>query len=233
MGHFILPWRHIRWFSTCWLLLVAAGCLLPSALLHDQSQSSPPIRYRLLTRRDFQADRAPAQLRPHATRLGAALCGQIRLDPESGFQARRIRHEDGGQSYSVRIQRLEFHAEMLPHCSWWNPQIRTRDANHVLQHEQVHFALIELAARQLNLQAQDLVRDFEVSGTTRHEVESSAQQHIEALAETALVRLQERHNRFDDQSRNQPLPEHRQWVWWNQVQTELSETAGAHPPPER
>jgi hypothetical protein len=55
-----------------------------------------------------------------------------------------------GQSYFFgRIDHLAFEAVMIPERSWWNPAIQANMTGYVLQHEQIHFALTELAARKL------------------------------------------------------------------------------------
>ena len=91
-----------------------------------QPPETPPIGYRVLTPDDFQAQQSPPDLKAHADRLGAALCGQISINPSSGFEARRQVSEDGEISYLVHIRHLRFMAQILPDCSWWNPQTRTR-----------------------------------------------------------------------------------------------------------
>ncbi len=54
------------------------------------------------------------------------------------------------------IDRLRFRAEMERDCSWWNPGVRSRDEPRILEHEQMHFVLFEIAARHLNQRTFDL-----------------------------------------------------------------------------
>ena len=129
--------------------------------------------------------------------------------------------EDGEISYLVHIRHLRFMAQMLPDCSWRNQQNRTRDMRRVLEHEQIHFALIEIGARQLDRHAERLVMDLEITAPSRSQAEAAAQAHVEAIVELALVTLRERHARFDREAHNHPLPDNWQGVWWNRVQREL------------
>jgi len=92
--------------------------------------------------------------------------------------------EDGEISYLVHIRHLRFMAQILPDCSWWNPQTRTRDMRRVLEHEQIHFALIEIGARQLDRHAERLVRDLEITAPSRSQAEAAAQAHVEAIVRT-------------------------------------------------
>ncbi|HCV23448.1 MAG: hypothetical protein CME13_20930 [Gemmatimonadetes bacterium] len=57
----------------------------------------------------------------------------------------------------------------------------------VLEHEQIHFALIEIGARQLDRPAEHLVRDLEITAPSRSQAEAAAQAHVEAIVELALV----------------------------------------------
>ncbi len=118
----------------------------------DPGAERQAITYRQLTREDFRADKPPARTLAHARALGAVLCASIRATPESRFHTRR----DGSQVWVAVIDRLRFRAEMERDCSWWNPSVPSPEEARLLEHEQMHFALFEIAARHLNQRTFDL-----------------------------------------------------------------------------
>ncbi len=203
-------------------LAVLCGCavLMPGG---DEAEALP-VAYRALTLQDFRASRIPLNLKTHAENVGAALCGQIAITGDSGFSAQRLLHADGSYSYCVRIRHLGFRGEMQPSCSRWSPQLPTRLMHRVLEHEQTHFALIELAAPELNAQARELMQDFEAIASSGELAEAAASDTIEAMTSLALARLQAEHTQFDVESRHHIMPEHQQHLWWLRVQQELART---------
>lgn len=207
-------------------VVVLGGC---AGLLTGKEGTPSPVPYRTLALSDFRARKPPSHLEHHGNTVGAALCGQIIITDDSGFSAQRLTGADGNISYRIRIRELGFRGEMLPGCSWWDPQLQTRSFHHVLQHEQVHFALIEIAARQLNVQAARLRATFEAIADTRELAEAAATDTIEAITMAALTRLRARHTRFDTESRHHILPEHQQYMWWQRVQKELAESDPSSP----
>jgi hypothetical protein len=209
--------------AIAWLcLILCGGC--GAGIPKKDDATGPPIAYRMLTLADFGARRIPPQFKAHAENVGAALCGQIAITRDSGFSAQRLTHADGSTSYRVGIRHLGFRGEMQPACSWWSPQLPTRLVHRVLQHEQIHFALIELTTRQLNAQARDLTEGFEAIAKSRELAEAAATDTIEAITALALEQLQERHTQFDVESRHHIMPEHQQHLWWLRVQDELART---------
>ena len=148
-----------RFFGYAVLYMVLAlilGCArLPEyARPHmDQAEDLQQTRaagfpYRELTIDDFRATSLSEQIPEHAEQINAHVATQIRLTADSNF--RITRGELYGQRYFIgSIERLAFEAVMLPDRSWWNPKIPANMRGYVLQHEQIHFALTELAARQL------------------------------------------------------------------------------------
>ena len=57
--------------------------------------------------------------------------------------------------YVGTISQLKFKTVFVPECSWWNPNLAKNGENYVLQHDQIHFALTELAARKLTSKVSD------------------------------------------------------------------------------
>ena len=67
----------------------------------------------------------------------------------------------------ARVHNLAFTAFMDRDCSWWNPQYTGLPHEYILEHEQIHFALFEIAARRLNQQAARIQERMETVSRTR------------------------------------------------------------------
>jgi hypothetical protein len=92
-----------------------------------------------------------------------------------------------GQRYFFgRIERLAFEAVMLPDRSWWNPKIPANMRGYVLQHEQIHFALMELAAQQLTIDIQKWASEVLVIEPTRQEVGAELARQIKDRINAAM-----------------------------------------------
>ena len=134
------------------LLGLIVGCVqLPK---HAQPQFYAPEKnglatkkgfgYRQLAVKDFQAEELPSDYRQYNHRIGARSCISIR--PSRGSDIPIIRSYYHDMSFYVgTISQLTFEAIFVPECSWWNPDLAKGREAYVLQHEQIHFALTELA----------------------------------------------------------------------------------------
>lgn len=100
--------------------------------------------------------------------------------------------------------------------SWWNEKLLDLSAAYILQHEQIHFALHELAARDLTAKAQRLT----AKGNSRAEAQANLQQQIDSLLVEALEDLVSRNTEFDldTSGRYEPALQSR---WYRKVQAEL------------
>lgn len=103
------------------------------------------IPYRALRRADFLASAPPPQVEAHAASLRAYTCANISPDPDQRVE---MLPEAAG-SYRARLTRFHFRAEMDRSCSWWNPRPVRLPDEYILQHEQIHFAIVEVSARRL------------------------------------------------------------------------------------
>jgi hypothetical protein len=186
--------------------------------------SSDVIAYRQLTRADFRGKRAPLEFAGIADRVGAATCGQVRTTPETAFFMRwRKDSADGAAHHWVEVKQLGFVALMDRRCSWWNDKVAARAPGYVLEHEQIHFALYELGARQLNASVESIKRSMLSEGSSPREVEAHAQRALnDALAE-ATQQLIDRNRDFDQDTSLGYRPD-RQHAWLQKVRSELAET---------
>jgi hypothetical protein len=178
--------------------------------------------YRPLTPDDFRAASLSEQLAEHAERINAHAATLIRLTADSSF---RITSGDlHGQRYFFgRIQRLAFEAVMLPDRSWWNPKIQANMRGYVLQHEQIHFALTELAARQLTSETQKWASDVLVIKPTLQEVRTELAWQIRAKINAAMEANLKRQAEFDEDTSLFYNPRWQQW-WSRTVEEELKQT---------
>jgi hypothetical protein len=178
--------------------------------------------YRPLTPEDFRATSASEQLPEHAERINARAAIQIRLTADSSF---RITSADlyGQRYFFGSIERLAFEAVMLPDRSWWNPKIQANMRGYVLQHEQIHFALTELAARQLTRDSQNWAADVLVIKPTPQEVRAELAREIKDRVNAAMEASLKRQAEFDKDTSLFFNPRWQQW-WLQTVEDELKQT---------
>jgi hypothetical protein len=81
---------------------------------------------------------------------------------------------------------------------WWNSKIKTAVTAYVLQHEQIHFALTELAARKLTNDARKWASNLSVIKQTPEQVYSEIAQQIKGMINSAMEAKQKRHLKFDE-----------------------------------
>lgn len=206
--------------GSCASLGRQAGPSLP----FDPDADRRAITYRQISRDDFRADRPPARLLAHASALGAVICARIRATPDSRFHTKRTHRRDGTPVWTAVVDRLRFRAEMERDCSWWNPRVPAHDAARILDHEQLHFALFEIAARHLNQRTFGLVTAFRFTAATQIEAEEAAIDYVRELESLAVDELQTRNRAYDRETAYGSLG-HRQREWSAAVQRELLETA--------
>jgi hypothetical protein len=178
--------------------------------------------YRPLTRDDFRAASLSEQLAEHAERINAHAATLIRLTADSSFSV--TRGDLYGQTcFFGRIERLAFEAVMLPDRSWWNPKIPANMRGYVLQHEQIHFALAELAARRLTSETQKWASDVLVIKPTLQEVRAELVRQIKDRINAAMESNLKRQAEFDEDTSLFYSPKWQQW-WFRTVEDELKQT---------
>jgi hypothetical protein len=118
----------------------------------DSLSDGDRIAYRDLTSKDFLAAAPPPEMKQYAERMGAVTCAHVFTEPDPQYFIEQT--EDG---FHGAYNRLNFVARMDRTCSWWNPKKSQVPEKYILQHEQIHFALAESAARQLDKKAQEIV----------------------------------------------------------------------------
>ncbi len=224
----IITIQH-RCITGCLILLtLLTGCArlpeyaMPRTDLHldDPAIIEDAFAYRQLTRSDFTATTLPPDQTMHATSINAHTCTRIRPAKNSRFTVNRARY---GESfiYIGSIEKIAFEAIMIPACSWWNPAMPAQNRSYVLQHEQIHFALVELTARRLTVNAREAVKTFMAIHPTpeaaRAEVAATVKQWIRSAMDESLAE----HTAFDEDTSLFHSPKRQHW-WMEKVENELA-----------
>lgn len=112
---------------------------------------------------------------------------------------------------------------MIPDNSWWNPEIQAALTDYVLQHEQIHFALTELAARKLTRDSKKWASDLMVVKETPQKVYAEIVQQIKDMINSAMEASQKRHLEFDQDTSLFYAPAWQTW-WLERVEKDLKKT---------
>ena len=210
------------------LLLMPTGCVqLPEYArprFQDQAYAATidpkGFRYRMLTVDDFQADSLPPDYNQYNHHINAHSCISIR--PAETSKAKISRGEYQGQVFFMgTIPEVTFEALFVPACSWWNPDVTAEQTAYVLEHEQIHFGLAELAARQLNRNARDELKDFLAINDTYREVEEELRNKLRNIAHAAMEDSFEIHTEFDKETSLFHDPRAQKW-WRRDVEERLA-----------
>ena len=211
-------------------LILAAGCAelpeyaKPRTVQIDETSGSlaTAFTYRQLKREDFRAASLPENMSPHGKSINAQSAIRIRITADSKFSIARRPSLDE-KNYVGSINRLAFEAVMLPDSSWWNPKLQGAITGYVLQHEQIHFALTEIAARKLTSDARKWASKFSVIKETPQEIYSEMTRQIKGLINSAMEANKKRHLKFDEETSLFYTPSWQAW-WLEVTEKELKQT---------
>ena len=177
--------------------------------------------YRPLTVEDFQAASLPSDFSAHNHHINAHSCISIR--PARDSKTRITQGVYGKQSFYVgSIPQVTFEAIFVPGCSWWNPEVPEGRKAYVLQHEQIHFALAELAARQLTRDAREEMKDYLAINNSYREVQEELKTKLKDMAHAAMASSFEEHTDFDEDTSLYHDPRAQRW-WLEEVEARLAE----------
>ena len=211
-----------------WLLLALTGCsTLPDyaaptiSILNDETLDvSDVIPYRALTRDDFLGTEPPAHF---DERMAAVTCvyTQPIVDKE-GIDIQPVIAPDGSEAYDVTYNNLKYQALMNRNCSWWNSATQGMEEDYVLEHEQIHFALFEIAARKWS---EGPPVKIQIQAHSREVMLENLQARFEQLLQERLQVLLQQNRRFDEETSVGHNPE-KQKLWLELVETQLDATGG-------
>jgi hypothetical protein len=191
-------------------------------MTHDRSflENADEITYRGLTRQDFKATKPPPHADEFAKRLGALTCTNVRVSDDTSFLI-----EPRGSGFETRVTRLGFIARMDRNCSWWNPEPSGLPEAYILEHEQIHFAIVEVETRRLQVRVPELKRDLQTSGSSQKESLGNMERQVEAELRELMENVLDRGLEFDeDTSGKQATTVQRRW--YETLMRELRETGG-------
>jgi len=220
--------RSLRYAVLSLSLISVIACIRlpeyakPRTIQIDHKSIPTGFTYRQLTPKDFRATSLPENLSTHGESFNAQSSITIRMTADSNFTITRFSLWDQ-INYSCSINHLAFEAIMIPDNSWWNPKINAAMTGYVLQHEQIHFALTELAARKLTSDARKWASNIVVIKQSPQEAYSEIIQQIKSMINSAMEANKKRHLKFDEDTSLFYNPSWQAW-WFGRVEKELKQT---------
>jgi len=210
------------------LLLLLAGCSRlpdysrPRIETDSTAFSFQGVPYRDLIQADFQATTLPDDLREHDLHLNAHTSVAIRTRPGARYVISP--QVDKKDDHCGHTENLAFQALMIPEKSWWSPTLAKDRQPYVLQHEQVHFALMEIAARRLNRRIKVEGEQLSLCETDQETVIKGLSARIDAWLADSQAESLKWHRDFDEATSRLYAPRMQQW-WYDRVMRELSDLA--------
>ena len=172
------------------------------------------VPYRTLTRDDFRADAPPLVLPHDAPPHGAMTCARVM--PHAKLATR-----GSGGEQELRLLDLGFAAAMDRSCSHWSAASPLPEA-YVLEHEQIHFAIVELEARRLNARADALSEELVYRGAG---AEQKIRTGLNDVLQASARRIAEQGLAFDEAASMKYAPEvQRDWL------ARMTRELAAYPP---
>ena len=179
------------------------------------------IAYRQLSVDDFKAVTPSPTIKDHKHLINAHT--SVSLRPINELQYIISPPHSSFGLYKAYLQELAFKAVMIPTKSWWNPQLAPEKTAYVLQHEQIHFALMEIAARNLNKKL-SLSSAQAVSGTNRKTVEQLFMKAIDKVITSTQKEILKEHTAFDEETSLYYEPKNQQ-EWYDKSVKKLHDLA--------
>ncbi|MCP3932745.1 MAG: hypothetical protein GY705_27045, partial [Bacteroidetes bacterium] len=153
------------------------------------------LSYRKLKISDFKAPALSDRLRVYSDRLNAHT--KVIIYPKKSIQYTISSSEAFAQVvYHGRVEDVSFEALMLPNSSWWNHKMPNDKKAYVLQHEQIHFGLLEITAQKMTQEFQHRRDSFSVFCGSKEEVHDVLNEKISTYIEKAMEAAVAEHTRF-------------------------------------
>ncbi len=202
-----------------------------SLLIPISSLAGPPLDltrvdsldltgYRALHRDDFGSDHAPAPFLHGPVLPVAVSCLYVVVNPSARIYA-ETRQLNGVTTYVPLINDLAFQAVFSRSCSWWNQEHSFSPA-YVLEHEQIHFALYEVAARKLNRQAANLIKALPSSTESAQAAVTATQHFLQQRLNQTMQQVVGDNVRFDRET-SFGFQAQRQQRWRTSVEADLAQ----------
>jgi hypothetical protein len=219
----------LRYFVVLGLLVLLSSCASlpeyarPQIYIPEEGKATTQkgFSYRKLAFTDFQATSLPVGLQQYSRHLNARSCITIHPTQNSKVNIRSTFFYDH-LTYAGSFDSISFEASFIPSCSWWNDKVPEKLKAYVLQHEQIHFALAELAARKVTLQAKEGLGHYVAFGNTDHEVQMKLRAKVKELLQDAIKSDLKVHTAFDEDTSGYHVPKVQQ-SWFSDVEKRLAE----------
>lgn len=187
----------------------------------DNQISKKGFSYRQLEITDFQAESLPADFRKYTHKIGAQSCIGIRPSKDTKISITQALYQDM-LFYTGTISQLKFEAVFVPACSWWNTEIVKSREEYVLQHEQVHFALAELAARKLTMESSSEAKSYLAIGNNYIQIQEEVLGKLKSMGRETMEASLKEHTDFDEDTSMLYDP-HVQQKWRENVRVRLGQ----------
>jgi hypothetical protein len=175
------------------------------SIIDDDADLSDAISYRKLKRADFKGTQPPQGF---DERMAAVTC--VYTEPKIDKQAIEVRTDQTGQLFHVAVNNVQYRALMNRNCSWWNPDTIDSLEDYVLEHEQIHFALSEIAARRWS---EPYPIQFQVKAGSQETMAQNLKVQFQRQFEEKMGELQARNLKFDeDTSHGNISKKHEEWL---------------------
>lgn len=224
----------VRVVAVAGVAVLAAGGTVPVSAMVAQArprefdpkllETGDLIRYRDLSREDFLADDPPGETAGLHGQLGAATCVFLTTHPNTVIRASSRGLDQQRGLVRAQVENLGFLAYMDRECSWWNPAPMALPDGYILEHEQIHFALFEIAARRLNRRVDQLTRQMETVSTSQQRALEEIHRQIDAEMQRTIEEVLARSNDFDRETSRTYRRDRQHW-WWRTVNLELDRLA--------
>ncbi len=190
---------------------------------HSNDIPLPPatVTYRDLTISDFKAESLPENLQDFSEKLHAHTAVSIRLNSPAQYTI-STQVIDGEKKYVGRVKQLHFEAVMIPERSWWNPDLAAENHTYVLQHEQIHFAIMHLAAMLLNQRGINEKENFIVFESSPDNVKSILIEKVKAMVVDSKQWALYENTLFDRDTSQHHDATMQDW-WYNKIATQLGD----------
>src|SRR5262245_55366758 len=170
----------------------------PVELQHSDQEidESKLIAYRELQRTDYKAAAVDPALQ--GKHVGALTVIIIRSTP---CMIRSVAHTLADSSYfEAVVDSFMFEARMDPTRSWWDKKLNAEDL-YYLEHEQIHFAISELAVRHANAQIDEIRSRIRASAATDTLAVRMARDRYYEELKRVTAESNERNGKYDKDTR--------------------------------
>jgi hypothetical protein len=178
------------------------------------------LSYRDLCVADFKSRKLPEDIRAYSHKLSAHTAVSLRTANDAKFIVTRMLLGNN-TVFLGAIEDLAFEAVMIPERSWWSPNLKKSRYNYVLQHEQIHFALMQVAAQELNDRIKKSPESFIVFEESPEKARKKIQQLIDQLIAGSREKVLKEHIRFDEDTSGKYVPDIQQH-WYDEVTGKLN-----------